>query len=131
MLVATAFVIAALSAAPDGSPAPPPCNGAAQITDVAGDGHHSSSDVLAAWLSEAAGRLQAVVQVRAGTFGPEHDDAEINGSGFALLFARAGRVEYVRTRAAPDGSLTYDYGTDAGGAFTSVRATTGSVVHST
>jgi hypothetical protein len=110
---------------------PPPCNGAAQITDVAGDGHHSSSDVLAAWFSEAAGRLQAVIQVRAGAFVPEHDDAEINGSGFAFVFTRNGRVEYVRTRAAPDGSLTYDSGTYAGGTFTSLGATTGSVARST
>ena len=65
--------------------APPPCDDSPQIADAGGDGHHPGTDVLAAWLSEASGRLQAVIQVRAGIFVAEHDDAEVNGSGFALI----------------------------------------------
>jgi hypothetical protein len=123
-------VAAAAATGDDGPPPPAPCNGSPQITDVTGDGHHASSDVLSAWLSEAAGGLQAVIQVRAGSFVPEHTDADINGSGFALLFTLGGQTDYVRTRAAPDGSLTYDYGTySSSGYFTSLGATTGSVVH--
>ncbi|HEY6889831.1 MAG TPA: hypothetical protein VI300_18670, partial [Solirubrobacter sp.] len=119
------------SAAADDTPAPPaPCNGSPQITDVAGDGHHSSTDVLSAWFSEAHGALQAVIQVRAGTFVPEHTDAEVNGSGFAMVFGLRGQADYVRLRAAPDGSESYDYGTYAGGSFTTAGSTTGSVVHS-
>jgi hypothetical protein len=119
---------AVLLPAAAGHAAPQACDGAPQITDVAGDGHHASSDVLSAWLSEAGGKLQAVIQVRAATFVPEHGDADLNGSGFALLFTLAGRQDYVRARAAPDGSLTYDYGTYAPGSyFTSLGTTSGSV----
>ena len=121
------------TATADGPLPPPPCNGSPQITDAVGDGHHTSSDVLSAWLTEGAGRLQAVIEVRAGTFVPEHSDADINGSGFAFLFTVSGVTDYVRTRAAPDGTLTYDYGTyspDAG-YFNTLGATGGSVVHGT
>ncbi|WP_445149692.1 hypothetical protein [Baekduia sp. Peel2402] len=108
------------------------CTGAPQITDASGDGHHSGTDVLSAWLTEGAGRLQAVVQVRAGLFAPEHDDAELNGTGYALAFDLGGATRYVRVRAAPGGgTLSYDYGTYSGGAFTSLGTTTGSVVHAT
>ncbi len=125
-------VLAALpcAAAADGPPPAGPCNGSPQITDAVGDGHHTSSDVLSAWLTEGSGQLQAVIQVRVGTFVPEHSDAELNGSGFAFLFTLAGRLDYVRTLAAPDGTLTYDYGTFAGDTFSSLGATTGSAVHS-
>jgi hypothetical protein len=124
-------VVATVAMGNDGPPPPAACNGSPQITDVAGDGHHSSSDVLSAWLSEASGHLQAVIRVRAGSFVPEHSDADINGSGFAFVFTLGGQTDYVRTRAAPDGSLTYDYGTYSTSAFfTSLGATTGSVVHS-
>jgi hypothetical protein len=109
--------------------APAPCNGAAQITDVTGDGHHPSSDVMSAWLSEASGHLQAVIQVHAGDWKPEHTDADINGSGFAMVFALGGRTDYVRVRADPAGTLSYDYGTYANGTFTTLGATTGSVVY--
>jgi hypothetical protein len=110
--------------------APPPCSATAPIADAGGDGHHPSSDVLSAWLSEASGHLQAVIQVRAGDWKPEHTDADINGSGFATLFTLDGRTDYVRVRAAPDGTLTYDYGTyTAPSTFTSLGATTGSVVY--
>jgi hypothetical protein len=103
-LALTALVVSAGAA----HAAPPACNNSPQITDDSGDGHHASSDVVAAWFTEAGGKLQAVIQVRAATFLPEHGDADVNGSGFALL--------------------TYDYGTYAPGAFfTTLGATTGSV----
>jgi len=132
VVAATTVLTAAQSAGADGPAPSPPCEGVPQITDVVGDGHHSSSDVLSAWLTEGSGHLQAVIEVRAGTFVPEHSDAEVNGSGFAFLFTLNGTTDYVRTRAAPDGSLTYDYGTysPTGGYFDSLGATTGSVVHS-
>jgi hypothetical protein len=127
LTVAAAVLIPATSS----RAAPPACNGVPQIADVAGDGHHSSSDVLSAWLTEAGGSLQAVIQVRAATFVPEHGDADLNGSGFAMLFTLDGRLDYVRARAAPDGSLTYDYGTYAAGSyFTTLGATTGIVERS-
>src|SRR6201989_1194009 len=94
--------------------APAPCNGIAQISDVTGDGHHASSNVMSAWLSEASGHLQAVIQVHSGTWVPEHTDADINGSGYAVAFSLGGRVGYVRARAALDGTLSYDYGTIGG-----------------
>ena len=62
---------------------PAPCNNAPQITDPSGDGHHPPTDVLAAWWSEANGRLQAVIQVCAATPSAEHDDAEIPGPSYA------------------------------------------------
>jgi hypothetical protein len=123
-LALTALVVSAGAA----HAAPPACSNSPQITDDSGDGHHASSDVVAAWFTEAGGKLQAVIQVRAATFLPEHGDADVNGSGFALLFSVNGQLDYVRTRAALDGTLTYDYGTYAPGAFfTTLGATTGSV----
>ena len=127
-----AIAVGAATATADGPAPAPPCNGTPQITDAAGDGHHSSSDVLSAWLTEGAGRVQAVIEVRAATFVPEHSDADVNGSGFAFLFSLGGAADYVRTRAAPDGSLSYDYGTysPTAGYFNSLGTTSGSVVHS-
>jgi hypothetical protein len=113
--------------------APPPCNNAPQITDALGDGHHDGTDVLAAWFSEAGGGLQAVIQVRSGIWVPQHSDATVNGSGYAMLFALGGDTKYVRASAAPDGTMTYDYGTYTGpSTFTTTGdATTGSVVYAT
>ena len=93
--------------------APAPCGGVAQIADAAGDGHHGATDVVAAWWSEAAGRLQAVIQIRVGAWAPEHDDAEVNGSGYALVFTSGGQTRYVRVGAPPagQGAVSYDYGT--------------------
>src|SRR4051794_2413628 len=84
-LVASVLALAAIPVSA-GAVAPAPCNHAPKITDPSGDGHHPGTDVLAAWWSEAAGRLQAVIQVRAGIWVAEHNDAEFNGSGFALIF---------------------------------------------
>jgi hypothetical protein len=133
VVVALALTACATVGVAAGSAAPPaPCNGAPQITDASGDGHHASSDVLAAWLSEASGHLQAVIQVRAGTWVAEHDDAGINGSGFALVFTVGGRTSYVRANAPgpdhPENPVTYDYGSyTSPGGFASAGATTGAV----
>src|SRR4051812_30430159 len=110
--------------------APPACNNSPQITDASGDGHHPGTDVLAAWWSESSGHLQAVIQVRAGLFVAEHDDAEVNGSGFVFVFTQAGMTRYVRANApaqehASD-PVTFDYGTyTSPGGFASAGATTG------
>jgi hypothetical protein len=104
-------IIATVSVASGRAAAPAPCLGAPQITDPSGDGHHTSSDVLAAWLSEAAGRLQAVIQVRSGSWLPAHDDAEIDGSGFVMTVVVGGVTRFVRATAAPSGAVSYDYGT--------------------
>jgi hypothetical protein len=116
--------------------APPACNNSPQITDASGDGHHPGTDVLAAWFSEASGHLQAVIQVRAGIFVAEHDDAQVNGSGFALVFTQGGLTRYVRASApAQDHAsdpVAFDYGayTSPGG-FAAAGATTGTVERST
>jgi hypothetical protein len=110
--------------------APPPCDSSPQIIDASGDGHHPGTDVLAAWWSESSGHLQAVIQVRVGRFVAEHDDAEVNGSGFALVFSQAGVTRYVRANApAQDHAsdpVTFDFGTyTSPGGFASAGATTG------
>jgi hypothetical protein len=116
--------------------APPPCNNSPQITDVGGDGHHPGTDVLAAWWSEASGHLQAVIQVRAGIFVAEHDDAQINGSGFAFVYSQGGVTRYVRANApAQDRAgdpVAFDYGTyTSPGGFAGTGATTGVAERST
>lgn len=107
-----------------GAVAPPPCGGNPQITDPIGDGHHDNTDIAAAWLSEQAGRLQAVVRLRQGIWEPAHDDSE--AAGFALLFELGGQTRYVRAEAPRNAPVRYDYGTwtQAGG-FVSAGATTG------
>jgi hypothetical protein len=124
-----AAIVLALAAIPvsAGATPPAPCHNAPQITDASGDGHHPGTDVLAAWWSEAAGRLQAVIQVRNGLWVAEHDDAELNGSGFALIYNGS---SYLRVRApAADRAgdpVLYDHGTfTAPATFTSAGATTG------
>ena len=94
-LVAIVLTLAAIPVSAGAVP-PAPCQNAPQIIDPSGDGHHPGTDVLAAWWSEAAGRLQAVVQVRAGIWVAEHNDAEVNGSGFALIYNGS---SYLRARA--------------------------------
>ncbi len=130
--VAIAGVICAiaLSACPNASAAAPaPCNAIAQIADDKGDGHHPNSDVLAGWFSEAAGRLQAVIQTNFGEWAPAHEDSET--AGFAMLFTVAGQTRYVRLVTPRPGAapLAYDHGTwSAGTGFVSAGATAGEVV---
>src|SRR4051794_34338123 len=115
-LAAIAVALAVIPAIAGAAP-PAPCNNAPQITDASGDGHHPGTDVLAAWWSESAGRLQAVIQTRVGLFVAEHDDAEINGSSYALVFLASGKAWYVRANgpapARQDDPVVYEYGTYA------------------
>jgi hypothetical protein len=131
-VVAILGVLAALLAAGiAGGAAPSPCGGQAQISDVTGDGHHNTTDLESAWLSESSGHLQAVIRVGFGNWAPDHDDYVNQVAGFALLFGVGGQVHYVRV-VAPRPSqppIRYDYGTwtEAGG-FASSGPTTGALV---
>ena len=131
--VAVAAALIAL-AAPASAPAvaPAPCAGVVQINDVQGDGHHAATDILSAWFSEAAGRLQAVIKVRDGTWVPSHEDS--NAAGYALVFNAGGQTLYVRAVAPPPtaGVIAYDYGTwTLAGGFVSAGATTGEAAYGT
>ena len=107
---------------------PAPCNNAPQITDANGDGHHGATDVLAAWWSEANGRLQVVSQVRAATPLAEHNDTADPAAVFAVVYVVAGETRYVRARLPLGGTPTYDHGTyTAPAGFTSAGPTTGVV----
>jgi len=107
---------------------PAPCNNAPQITDANGDGHHGATDVLAAWWSEANGRLQVVSQVRAATPLAEHNDTADPAAVFAVVYVVAGETRYVRARLPLGGPPTYDHGTyTAPAGFTSAGPTTGVV----
>lgn len=125
--VALAAMVA-LSASTAVAAPPPPCNNAPQITDAATDGHHPPTDVLAAWWTEGAGRLQAVIRVYAGTPAAEHDEAETPGAGYAVVFTVAGQTRYVRATVPVNGAPTFDHGiyTPVGG-FAGQGATTGAV----
>jgi hypothetical protein len=135
-IVAGAALGTVVSGANGAAGPPPPCNDVPQINDVTNDGHHGSSDVLAAWFSEAAGRLQAVIKVKVGSWVAEHEDPEIPGSGYAFLFTAGGQVRYVRATtpgpATPSDPVTYDYGTyTRAGGFATAGATTGSTITAT
>lgn len=126
-LVPTACAVAGPSSA--WAAAPAPCNGVPQITDVAGDGHHPNEDVLGAWLTEAGGRLQAVIQIREAVWAPAHDDSD--AGEFALLYGQDGQTRYVRVVARRGDQVSYDYGTftrTGSPRFASQGTTTGSVV---
>ena len=108
--------------------APPgPCGGAAQIADPAGDGHHKNTDVTAAWLTESAGRLQAVVKVDFAVWEPAHEDSA--DAGVALLYSTGGQLRYVRATLLRGAPPVFDHGTwsEAGG-FVSEGPTGGEVV---
>ena len=85
---------------------PAPCGGTPQITDATDDGHHKNTDVLAAWLTESGGRVQAVIRVQVGLWAPAHDDS--TEAGYALLYESGGAIHYVRARATPAAPPTYD-----------------------
>jgi hypothetical protein len=105
---------------------PAPCGGTPQITDATDDGHHKNTDVLAAWLTETGGRLQAVIRVQVGLWEPAHDDS--SEAGYALLYESGGAVRYVRARATPTAPPAYDHGTwTAAGGFVTAGATAGEV----
>jgi hypothetical protein len=108
--------------------APSPCGGAAQIADLVGDGHHRNSDVTGAWISGAAGRLQAVIRVRTGMWSPAHDDSEV--LGIAMLYDMDGVTRYVRARVGRSGTASFDAGTwSATGYFASTGSTTGALAN--
>ncbi len=138
IIVGAVLAIAATMAATLTTPpaaaaaAPAPCRDVAQVSDVTGDGHHAGTDLAGAWFSEANGTLQAVVRVSAGLWAPEHDDEEVNGSAYAMLFTHAGAVRYVRVSSSASAALTYDYGTfTPAGGFATQGSTTGEVVAAT
>ncbi len=113
--------------APPAVAAPAPCGGTPQIADAVGDGHHNNTDVTAAWLSEQAGRLQAVIQPRIAVWEPAHDDSD--AAGFALLFDVAGQTRYVRAEAPRGGQVRFDHGTwTPAGGFATAGVTSGEAV---
>jgi hypothetical protein len=120
-----AAVLAGLAAAPAAAAAPPaPCGGVPQITDTVGDGHHDNTDVIAGWLSEEAGRVQAVIQVHFADWVSAHDVTET--AGWAFLFRSGSDIRYVRLEAPGQSPLSYDHGTwTAAGGFVSAGATAG------
>ena len=123
--IAGALAVAA-QAAPAAAAIPPPC-GAAQITDAAGDGHHDNTDVTAAWLAEADGRLQAVIRPRAAVWEPVHDDSD--AAGFAFLYTAGGATRYVRAEAPRGAPVRFDHGTwTLAGGFASDGPTAGEAV---
>ena len=125
VLVATA-ITAAIVAAPASAAPPAPCGGSPQITDPKGDGHHTNTDVTAAWLSEAGGRVQAVIQASYGLWEPAHEDSET--AGFALLYQQGGQTRYVRSTVARGVAPAYDTGTwSADGGFASGGTSAGTV----
>jgi hypothetical protein len=81
------------------SAADPPaaCTSGRTLTDATGDGHHPNTDVLAGWLTETGGRLQAVIQVHTASWAPAHDDSD--SASFAFLFSVGGKTRFVRGQA--------------------------------
>lgn len=128
---ATLLIATVLSVGPARAAVPQPCGGVPQVSDVDGDGHHKRTDVLSAWFSEEAGRLQAAIEVHSPVWKPEHEDAELNGSGFAMIYGVGGQSFYVRARAWPSAGapvVEYDYGTFANGSwFSTLGPTTGAI----
>ncbi|HYI17459.1 MAG TPA: hypothetical protein VD836_02065 [Solirubrobacteraceae bacterium] len=121
---AGAGVLATAAFAAPAAAAPAPCGGAPQITDAAGDGHHANTDVVAAWLSEEAGRLQSVVVPRVPVWEPAHDDSD--AAGFALLYTTGGTTRYVRGEAVRGAPMRFDHGTwTAAGGFAGAGAVAG------
>lgn len=123
-----AVVVAAIAMVGTASPAaavPPPCGGTPQMADASGDGHHDNTDIVAAWLSEQAGRLQVVIQLRQARWEPAHTEPNAV-AGFAFLFDVGGRTGYVRAEAARQAPVRFDYGTwTRSGGFASAGATSG------
>jgi hypothetical protein len=121
-------LLAVIAVGTAGASAPLPCDGQAQISDATGDGHHNTTDVLSAWLSESSGRLQAVIKVQFGNWAPDHPESQV--AGFAFLFRVGGEVRYVRALGPPPSNppVRYDYGTwTPAGGFASAGPTSGEV----
>lgn len=91
---------------------PSPCGGVEHASDPSGDGHHPDTDVLAAWWSEPApGQLQASIRMSSTHWYPVHDDEEVDGAGYAVVFRIGETTWFVRLFAPPVGPLQYQYGT--------------------
>ncbi len=131
LVAGTVLVIAASGLVPAGAAAAPaPCGGVPQISDATGDGHHSNTDVVSAWIAESAGHLQAVVKVHIAVWEPVHDDSD--AAGFALLWASGGVTRYVRAEAPRGAAVRFDHGTwTLAGGFVSAGATTGATTPGT
>jgi hypothetical protein len=124
--MAVAVIATCVVASPANAQAPSPCTGAAQINDPKGDGHHANTDVVSAWLTESAGRVQAVVQIDNALWEPAHDDSD--SAGVALLYQAGGQTRYVRVQMFRGAPPAYDQGTwSVATGFTSAGATTGAV----
>ena len=125
-LIAALALAAALPAGGNVVIAPPaPCSPGVVMNDAFGDGHHKPTDVLRAWLSEANGRLQAVIEVQLGTWVPEHDEPQVVG-GYAFLFTVGGVTRFVRMSVDESNVATFDYGTwTLAGGFVPEGVTTG------
>jgi hypothetical protein len=127
-LVAVVVAVVGVAAFPAvaAGQAPPPCGGQPQISDPTGDGHHNTTDVLSAWFSEAAGRLQAVIRVQAGNWFPDHPPGPAQ---WALMFDVGGQTRYVRAVAPDPPGVRFDYGTwGAPDVFTGAGPTAGALV---
>ena len=125
-LIAALALAAALPAGGNVVIAPPaPCSPGVVMNDAFGDGHHKPTDVLRAWLSEANGSLQAVIEVQLGTWVPEHDEPQVVG-GYAFLFTVGGVTRFVRMSVDESNVATFDYGTwTLAGGFVPEGVTTG------
>jgi hypothetical protein len=105
---------------------PPFCDPVVVMTDAEGDGHHASTDVRRAWLSEAnGGDLQAVIEVDVGTWQPDHDDPAEVRAAFLFTVNGDGVTRYVRLRGDSDTAI-WDHGTwTLAGGFVTQGGTTG------
>jgi hypothetical protein len=125
--VVVAGSLTAVACATPAVAAPAPCGGIPQIADAVGDGHHENTDVTAAWLSEQAGRLQAVIQPRIAVWEPAHEDSD--AAGFALIYDVGGQTRYVRAEGPRAAPVRFDHGTwSAAAGFSSLGPTTGTAV---
>jgi hypothetical protein len=132
-----AFAGAALCAllwagAAQAAPPPEPCSPGLVINDAVDDGHHKPTDITAAWLTEANGKLQAVIVVNAPAPRHEHDNQP--GAALAFLFTVNGVDHYVKAYVAvepePNPTVSGEYGTYTVGANTmTFTATAATVAH--
>jgi hypothetical protein len=126
LAAATLAALAALPSATAAAAPPAPCNNTPQITDPRTDGHHPRSDVLAGWITESAGRLQAVIQVDSAVWEPAHDESA--ASSAALLYELGGQTRYVRVVMPRGAAPVFETGTwSRAGGFVRTADTTGTL----
>lgn len=118
------WVAAALPTPAAAADPPAACPTGRTLTDPAADGHHPNTDVIAGWLTETGGHLQAVIQVTTASWAPAHDDSD--SASFAFLFGVGGETRYVRGEARRAGGVAFDAGTwTKAGGFVPASATSG------